>query len=462
MNSKFIRSFAVLSIATLLLGACGGKGNNENSSNQPDNPTPVEPDENFKLPTSLEDAKIFAFRDLELPSGEEQESVFVAYLEGVNEVKVLMEEDYSEPVLQERWVEKQEGVVKFFQDDFVEGEFDYKEDRYTTGVHMAQSSSLQHQKYESLEIEGKDITHYEREDLIDGKISFGWEREDSVSSYGQRYSMLMSLAMMTIGGDFGGEYKAEDASYWVYVDVDLDSYSNTDYYGNTFHYQAIQKKQALVEIKEGKITAATSYLEVYLDHNAMTGELLKTPYLVEKQFQRFDLGYGEIPVSENKAAFLEKAPAWAVSPDVDDTEVSGNCCNVSLHPSTGEINGVGISRAVTEEHKTSWVEGEKIEVNATLGITCDGTSDAVGLVISASSVFYPITDFDNDSSASVEASIVAQIAEALGTQAKVSTYSSVTYLVIDKDIKEIHLTATIDYNDKALANVVVSNVELVR
>ena len=69
---------------------------------------------------------------------------------------------------------------------------------------------------------------------------------------------------------------------------------------------------------------------------------------------------------------------------------------------------------------------------------------------------------DSAGSVNVEESIVAQLAEALGSQAKVSTYNSVTYLVIDKDIKEIHLTTTIEYNDKALANVVVSNVELVR
>ena len=463
MNSKFIRSFAVLSIATLLLGACGGsKGNNENSSEQPDNPTPVEPDGNFKLATSLEEAKIFTFRDLELPDEEEQINVYAAYIEGVNEVKEVWEEYYLEPASQSEWFETREGVFKFFQDDFMESEYTNTEIEYTGGVHQAQSSSKQHVKMECLPFEGIAIAHYETEDLIDNETYYAWERQDGFGTYGQRFTMLMMLAMTTTNGNFGGVFKTENASYWVYVDVDLDSYSGTDYFGNDFYYQVIRKNQALVEIKDSKIAAATVYTEIFLDHNYMTGELLQTPWLVEREFERFELGYGELPVSQNKATFLEKAPAWAVSPDLDDTKVSGNCCNVTLHPNTGEINGVGISYSVNEEHKTRWVEGEKVEVDATLGITCDGTGDAIGLVISAESVFYPITDLENSSSANINASIVAQLAEALGSQAKVSTYNSVNYLVIDKDIKEIHLTATIEYNDKALANVVVSNVELVR
>lgn len=463
MNSKFIRSFAVLSIATLLLGACGGsKGNNGNSSEQPDNPTPVEPDGNFKLATSLEEAKIFAFRDLELPDEEEQGKVYAAYMEGVNEVKQVSEQYYLEPAFRSESYETHEGVFKFFQDDFMESEYTSTVMDYSGGVHLAQNSSRQHVKMECLPYEDKAIAHYETEDLIDGEKYYAWERQDGFGTYGQRFYMLMMLAMMTTNGSFGGEYKTEDASYWVYVDLDLDSSSGTDYFGNNFYYQVIRKNQALVEIKDSKIVAATVYTEIFLDHNYMTGELLKTPWLVEKEFERFDLGYGELPVSQNKAAFLEKAPAWAISPDLDDTYVEGWGRMVDLNANTGEISAIGDYRDLESSCKVRWIEGEKLQTEAVLKLSFEGTYDAVGLVISAGTDFYPITDLENSSSANIEASIVAQLAEALGSQVKVSTYSNVTYLVIDKDIKEIHLTTTIDYSDKALANVVVSNVELVR
>lgn len=462
MNSKFIRSFAVLSIATLLLGACGGsKGNNENSSeNNPDNP--VVPDGNFKLPTSLDEAKIFSFRDLELVSEEEQDGIFTEYLNGVNEVKALRQEHCLDPVTQEEWSERQEGGYTFFQDDFVEAEIDFEEELYVAGVHMAQRSSKQHAKMQSLSVESDVIAHYETDDLIDGEKYYAWEREGASSPYGQRFEMLFMLAMMTTNGYLGGVFNTEDAAYWVYVDSNIDVSSGTDYYGNTFYNQRMQKEQSLVEIKDGKISAATVYSELCIDHNPQTGELYKTPFVYERVLERYDIGYGEIAVSENKAAFLEKAPEWATSPDVDDTYVDAYGRMVNLNTNTGEISAVSDYRYLDCDCETHWIEGEKLQTETVIELNFEGTYDAVGLVISAGSVFYPITDLDSDSSVNVEESIVAQLAEALGSQAKVSTYDSVNYLVIDKDIKEIHLTTIVEYNDKALAKVVVSNVELVR
>ena len=181
---------------------------------------------------------------------------------------------------------------------------------------------------------------------------------------------------------------------------------------------------------------------------------------------RADVAYGELTVSPNREAFLAKAPQWAISDDEDDTEPDGGYVFVDLNPTTQEISNMSNQTHYfdfsSKSHYTSvWVEGEKIQLDVVLAIEASGTYDAIAVYAVLESSFLPITDETADSSKPVEANIVAKLAEALGSEAFTKSYDNDIYLIVDKDVKEIHFTATVDYNDVELANVVISNAELV-
>ena len=133
MNKKFIRLFTVMSAAALLLAACATKNNNNgNNGGNSSEPQPVNPDAPAKftgLPTSLEDANFYSFRELQKVDEEEGYEMYNSFMK---DPVAMSGEQYSWEYEPSNYYEEYSHYtfdLKFYDNDYMEitGENDYKE-----------------------------------------------------------------------------------------------------------------------------------------------------------------------------------------------------------------------------------------------------------------------------------------------------------------------------------------------
>lgn len=464
MNNKFIRSLAILSTATLLLGACAGSNNKGNNSS--DNPVPPTPSEGeFKLPETLDEAKIFEFRDLVEGEEEEEMALVEAFLEGVNKVDARLEMMYDDSARNQMVMRiAQEGTVTFFAGEYVESEFKASEDYYYMGSYDAQESGKSTEKEQAIVVDGFEISrNYSTYDHEDSRTH--WSKEVA-SPIGQREGSLNELLMMCSSGvSYAGIKKVnETTQYIVFVEYSGNYSSTSDYLGDSFYYYVESYQQNIIEVKDNKIVAATMFREEKIDHNLLTGEMLKEPVVSQKMLYKFDLNYGEVTESPNKETFAASLPEWVISEDAYDAGVYGYCYNSvrSTDPNEGPtlLNEAYFNAYIGSR---KFLENGDLELEVQIQINVDGSKDDIAVVPFAYDEFNPILNAATSSD-----TFEAEISWGLGGELeKVDTAVSLAgwgsydhVIIVPKDTKYISFKMVIPFDDSTFEHVTFSEVAL--
>lgn len=462
MNKKIIRLFTVLSASALILAACATNKNNNNGNNggNSSEPQPVEPEEvKFTgLPTNLDDAKFFAFKELQKVELEETYEMFSSFMKDPVEVSGEQFEQELEPQNYIEHYYHYDFDLKFYENDYAEitGADEYKE--FYLGTMMTQSSYKENYKGKAAKIGNRVVNMYESADPEEQYC--GWNADSISADYTFRQVMLDRMSLYYVFyAEIAGKYVAEDGrEYLVLIYLTTSTNGSSTYAGNSFTYLEESRTQNILEIKDGKIINASYYYEYSVDHDMLTGAPLEEKVVLDKELYIFHATYGELQPSANRTTFVAMVPERGIT-YASNAYVTGSYWFASMNDSD-EITGMSGGSSSSKTSNVRFINPTTIQGDITVHLNNTTEDRKTALSFFLYATFYALA---GTSGSSKNMSIVELLGDALGASGVVKTYGGTKYLVVGNEIKTLKFTFTLAFDDVnfdhlAISNVSVSNV----
>lgn len=439
MKKTFIRTLSVLACASLLLGACSLNKGKEDPNK-------------FNFFNSLEEAKLLTFDNLEEIKEEDAEPLLESLLKETQSVDFKMEMSGHFVGDETKITQKGNGKMAFYQDDYFESTIDIDVDVSFLGTKLPSMYSAT-QSIKGTKLSGHILSVQETKPKNEEHLSYSWNKqsiydpEDDVRSY-QMKSMLEELG----DGDPIGKMVTKTAEYWVLMDYDKYTNYETDYAGETFAYQEVELYQAVLEIKDGKMTRGQMFVQETVDKDLNNGQFLDEPQVTNQTFEFFEIHYGELTKSANRDSFVASIPDYAIR--TSDTYVNGYLSSLSMN-SNGVIASVENTVHANSEIETYWLDSTHVQMDVEFELAA--VSGAMGFQLDLSSFFTPLnSNGNNPIIANVD--LLEKLADALGGQYPVRTYNNVSYLVLPNTATKLSFSVVIPVGNTTLENVELRNV----
>lgn len=463
MNKKIIRLFTVLSASALILAACATNKNNNNGNNggNSSEPQPVNPDAPAKftdLPTSLEDANFYSFRELQKVDQDETYEMFSSFMK---DPVAMSGEQYSWEYEPHNFYEEYSRYtfdLKFYDNDYMEitGSSEYKE--FYLGTMMADDSYQDEYKGAAVKVGNRVVTMSESIESDDPQCY--WSADSLYSDYTFRQFVLDEMSVYYVFyANIAGKYVAEDGrEFLVLLNIYTSQNGNTTYGGEYFTYMEERLTQSILEIKDGKIINASYYYQYLVDHDMLTGAPLEEKAVLEKELYIFHASYGELQPSANRTTFVAMVPERGVS-YAGNAYVTGSYWFATMNDSD-EITGMSGGSSSTKTSNVRFINPTTIQGDITVHLNNTTEDKKTALSFFLYATFNALA---GTSGSSKNMSIVELLGDALGASGVVKTYGGTKYLVVGNEIKTLKFTFTLAFDDVnfdhlAISNVSVSNV----
>ena len=465
MNKKIIRLFTVMSAAALLLAACAtnknnNNGNNGNNGGDSTEPQPVEPEEvKFAgLPTNLDDAKFYTFRELQKVDQDEAYDMFSSFLKD----PVEMSGEQYEWEYDAQWYEEEydhwEYDAKFYENDYMEGTGSGEHKEYYLGTMMADNCYKEDYKNTAVKVGNRVVQMYE--DIESDDPDCGWSADSISADYTFRQFMLDRMEVYYVFyADIAGKYVAEDGREFLVLVYFYSNPNGTNTYaGDSFTYMEERRTQNILEIKDGKIINASYYYEYSVDHDLLTGAPLEEKMVLDRELYLFHATYGELQPSANRTTFVAMVPERGIA-YAGLTYINSSYWFATMNDSD-EISSMTGGSSVNKTSKIRFINPTTIQGDITVHLNNTTEEKKTALSFYLYSTFYALA---GTSGSSTNKSIVELLGDALGASGVVKTYGGVKYLVVGNDVKTLKFTFTLPFDDVnyehlAISNVSVSNV----
>lgn len=439
MKKTFIRTLSVLAIATLTMGGCKIKVVDSNQ---------------FKFFNSLEETKLLTFDNLEEIKEEDAEPIIEALLKETQSVNIKAEVSGQFMSEETEMSQKVKGDITFYQDEYFERNMEYDVDIYMLGTKLPPLYSGT-QNAKGIKLSGHILsveeTKLENEDVV----NYAWNKQ-TISDPEidvRTYNMEGMLEELMYANPVG-KMVTKGAEYWVLMDYDRDTESATNYAGESFRYQEVELYQAVLEVKDGKMTRGQVFTQVTVDKDLNNGQFLDEPKVVSKNFEYFEIKYGELTKSANRDSFVASIPDYAIQSS--NTYVHGYLSSLSM-TSNGVIASVENTVEANQEVKRHWLDETHFIMDVEFELAA--VSDAIGFQLNLNSVFSPLNSNGTDYiPANVD--LLEKLADALGGQYQMRTYNSVPYLVLPGNTTQLSFSLVVPVGDTTLNNVEFRNVAI--
>ncbi len=317
MNKKLTLPISLLACLVLLVG-CGG-GKKESSSpteSEPDSsevpPAPVE-DKGLEIFTSLDNAAFVNFGELgdsyavakEIENsgkGFDSEYVSDAYTRALMVNESTSYDFESESFTNTHY---ESGINRYDEDIYDVRNFYRVSYNVGIGNFLAQYSDIK-----MVSVKKDDTSYLKLYNKISGDDPIiTWEideRDYASSTFSSMYSSLDK--------DVYGCYytKIGNYHYFVYIYMENEPYSFTDYTGNdrsTFIRRTMQDVYKFDS--EYNFLGYYDYSEITVEHNVFSGQLLEAPMIVARQISSLNLSYDENPYPDKKG-LLASIPTYNI------------------------------------------------------------------------------------------------------------------------------------------------------
>ena len=456
---KLLKTLVLLSAASLLLGGCKNKSSN-GGSDSPVNPDPVNPDNPSKefngIPETLEDAGIFTFDKLERIEEEELDPAYETLFTQTSKLECNYEYYEDEKENLEEEFEYFRSTLNFYENDYLEVNNTYSEKYTFMGTNMTgwEEASVGTSSY--VKIGNRLVACYQSTSL--------WEN-DYTSWYGENLSGDFREAMLFetgelynifTGAQILGKFTGKDGkNYVVKNSYNTDYSSASNYAGESFDYLWETFEQFILEIKDDKFVAISRYYESYVDKDLLTGEMLDKKVLREKALQTWVPTYGELTPNANRTAFVASIPQYGIC-YTGNISMGGTIQDATLDGS-GNITGLTNNRNLSVSRTSEYVDPTHIKIDVKFSfVNTSENSSALRPYISAT--FSPLSESGSSKITSIY--LVEAIGAALGAAGQVKTYNSNSYLILNKEVKQLSFTIELDFADVNMENMKLSNISI--
>lgn len=442
MKKTFIRAFSVLACATFMLGACSsvkGKGD----SNK------------FTFFSSYEEAKLLTFDNLEEIKEEDAEPILESLYKEVKSLNLKMDArgDFIEEGLKIQ--EKAEASVTFYQDNYYEVDTSFDVALFLLGTKIP-SLYKGTSKEKGVMLSGNILSVEETTSQNDEHMQCDWEKESiNISENDLRSYEMGEFLAEVLDGQPVGKFTNKTGEYWVLMDYDRDTISSYAYDGEQFKYQKEKVYQAVLEVKDNKLTRGQAFKQTKVDKNLNNGQWLDEPRVTETSFTTFEINYGELASSDNRNGFVASIPDFII--DTGNTYVTGYASGLGMN-SNGVIASVDGTVEAEKKVETYWIDDSHVQLDVEFELA--NVSDAIGFRLELDSFF---ASFNANGSQYFDphVDLLDKLAEALGEQYPVRTYLNVPYLVLPGESTKLSLSIVIPIGDIALENVVIKNAAVI-
>ena len=438
MKKTIIRTLSILAMTTLMLGGCKKA---ETDSNK------------FKFFNTLEEAKLLTFDNLEEIKEEEAEPLLESLLEETQSVEIKMEMRGQFMGDGTEMFEGGKAEITFYQDEYYERNMDFDVDIYMLGTKLpAMYSGTSNVK--ATKLSGHILSVEESKLKNEDVVNYAWDKrtisdpEIDIRSYEMR-ELAEGLFM---GGDPIGKMVNKGVEYWVLMDYDRDTYSATSYAGESFKYQVTELFQAVLEIKDGKMTRGQVFAQETVDKDLNNGQFLDEPKVRNQTFEYFEIKYGELTKGANRDSFVASIPDYAIQSS--NTYVNGYLSSLSMN-SNGVIASVENTVDAEQKVERHWLDSTHFQMDVEFELAA--VSGAIGFQLNLSSNFSPLNS-NGTTSIPANVDLLEKLADALGGQYPIRTYSSVPYLVLPNTVTKLSFSLVIPVGDTTLENVEFRNV----
>ena len=459
MNKKFIRLFTVMSAAALLLAACVTKNNNNgNNGGGSSEPQPVNPDAPAKftdLPTSLEDANFYSFRELQKVDEEETYEMYDSFMK---DPVAMNGEQYSWEYEPSNYYEEYSHYtfdLKFYDNDYMEitGENDYKE--FYLGTMMADDCYQDEYKGAAVKVGNRVVTMYESVEADDPQCY--WNADTLYTDYTFRQFMLDRMEVYYIFyANLAGKYVAEDGrEFLVLVNIYTNQNGSSTYAGHSFTYMEERLTQNILEIKDGKIINASYYYQYLVDHDLLTGAPVEEKVVLDKELYLYHATYGELQPSANRTTFVAMVPERGVS-YASNVSVTSSYWFATMNDSD-EISSMSGGSSSSKTSNIRFINSTTIQGDITVHLnnTTEDRKTALSMFLYAN-----FSALAGTSGSYTNKSIVELLGDALGASGVVKTYGGTKYLVVGNEVKTLKFTFTLAFDDVAMEHIAISNVSV--